>query len=182
MIKLLFSCVLVLALLIIGCQENSITNPVDNPAGSNKNSSSTVSGSIELLQRLDTPYPVFNAYFDLQGVISYQMTLYPLDPNPSLPQISVVLDLSIDANLTSICTVCAPLVNNTPAGVVSDQTSDALQLNESGYDILVKTFTIQKREDSMVLKVRFYVYTGEVTIDAIWLELSDGTESGNLQS
>lgn len=182
--KLLFSSVFVLALLIIGCQENAITNPVDNSAGSNKLSGTTVSNSIELSERLDNPYPVFNSYIDIQGVISYQMTIHQLDPIPSLPQQSVTLDLNIDANLTDICTVCEPLINNVPAGVVSDQTSDILQIFDVGTAYtLVKTFAIQEREDGMVLKVRFLVSSGEVTIDAMWLELSDGTaSSGNRQS
>jgi hypothetical protein len=111
------------------------------------------------------------------------MTLYPLDPVPPLPQTTVVLDLSIDANLTSICTVCEPIISDIPAGVVLDQTSDVVQLNQRGSYTLVKTFAIHNREDSMVLKVSFLVNTGEVTIDAIWLELSDGTaSSGNRQS
>ena len=181
--KLLFSLVFVLALLIIGCQENSITNPADNPAGSNKNSGTTVSNSIELSQRLDNPYPVFNSYIDLQGVVSYQMTVYQLDPIPPNAQESIALQLYIDANLTDICTVCEPLVNNTSAGVISDQTSDVLQVIEGQAYILVKTFAIQDRDDNMVLKVKFLVNPGEVTVDAIWLELDDSiASSDNRQS
>ncbi len=178
--KLLSSFVFFSVLLIVGCQENSITNPVQSSENSYKNSDIPLTGTIQLQGSLDNPYPVFNSYFIISGEVTYQLMINYLDPIPPNPQEILSLQLNANADLSSYCTVCGPLVNETPAGVIEDQTNDIMYITDDGSHTIVKTFPIQKRDDGMVLKCSFLVNTNGVTLDAMWLELNDGTlASGN---
>ncbi len=169
--KLLFLSVVFSALLIIGCQENSIVDPNAGPA--NKTANSPTSGTIQLKASLDNPYPVFNSYFSIDGEVSYEINVVDRDPIPPNSQQVITLKLNVDAELNSICTVCSPLQNQTPAGLVSAETDDVFNETDDGGFRITKTFQIQKRDDGMLLKCSFFVTANEIILDAVWLELND---------
>ena len=56
------------ALLLIGCQENPMTDPVAfNKMDENQDSDPTRTGTIALEGLLQDPYPVMNSYFIING-------------------------------------------------------------------------------------------------------------------
>ena len=169
--KLLFLSVVFSALLIIGCQENSIVSPNSGPA--NKTANSPTSGTIKLNASLDNPHRVFNSYFSIDGEISYEIRVVDRDPIPPNSQEVITLNLNVDAELNSLCTVCSPLANQTFAGVVSAETNDVFNDTDDGGFRITKTFQIQKRDDTMILNCSFIVTANEITLDAVWLELND---------
>ncbi len=171
--KLFLSLIFFTALLIVGCQENSITNPVPDSADINKSDASTASGFIKLQNSLQSPYQVFNSYFDISGVINYSIEVHQLDPIPPNSQELISLQLSIDAELTNVCTVCSPLSNETPAGTISGEINDVINFSDDTQHAVTKTFAIDKRTDGMTLKVSFLVTTSSVTVDYMKLELPD---------
>ena len=169
--KLLFLSVVFSALLIIGCQENSIVDPNSGPV--NKTSYSPTSGTIQLKASLDNPYPVFNSYFSIDGVVTYEINIVERDPIPPNSQQVITLNLNVDAELNSICTVCLPPESQTPAGLVSAETNDVFNETDDGGYRITKTFRIEKRDDSMILNCSFFVTANEIVLDSLWLNLSD---------
>ncbi len=174
--KLLSSLFFFSVLLIVGCQENSIVEPNAVPA--NKTTDTPISGTIQLQTNLDNPYRVFNSYFEVDGQISYEIRIHSVDPVPPNPQQVISLRLNVDADLSNICTVCLPPENQLPAGIISAVTNDVLNTPGDSYSLITKTFRVQKRDDSLVLKCTFFVTANEITLNAAWLELNDQSSIG----
>ena len=174
--QLLFSIVIFSFLLIVGCQENSIVDPNAGPA--NKTTDTPFSGTIDLHASLDNPYPVFNSYFEIDGQISYEIRINYVDPVPPNPQQIITLSLDVNAGLNNICTVCLPPENQLPAGIISAGTNDVYNTSGDRRFSITKTFRVQKRNDSMVLKCTFLVSDNEISLDAAWLELQDQNLAG----
>ena len=90
--QLLFSLVVFSILFVIGCQENSITDPVS--AESIKKDQTTVdpftSGVIPLEGVLVVPGG-FQSYYDIQGQINYTHELVLLSPGPRYHSIILIL-------------------------------------------------------------------------------------------
>ncbi len=176
--KLLFSLVFFSVLFVIGCQENSTTDPVqfDQKGDIQKTSDPLVnSGIITLEGMLQNPYPVMNSYYIIDGEIQYQQTLQILDPIPPNPQFLISLDLSITANLTDFCTVCEPPTTGISVGTISIETNNIIYMSEDadGSYLLEKSFPIQGRTDGMVLMCRFNLTTSSIELAAMWLKLPD---------
>lgn len=175
--KLLFSFVVFLALLIVGCQENSITDPLQISGNADKTSDAQISGTLELSRTLTNPYNVLNSYFDIEGTIDYNIKIRYLDPIPPAMQQVLSLQLTVNGELTSVCTVCAPPVDQTFAGSVSAETNDVINILDDSQHSIIKTFRIQKRSDNMVLKCSLQVTTTGLVLENMWLELLDYTDS-----
>ena len=176
--KLLFSLIVFSVLFVIGCQENSITDPVqfDQKDKIKKTSDPFVnSGVITLEGMLQDPHPVMNSYYIINGEIQYQHTLQILDPIPPNPQFLISLDLSVSADFTDYCTVCEPPTTGFSAGSISIETNNIIYMSEDGDGIysLEKSFPIQGRTDGMVLMCRFNVTTVSLELNAMWLKLPD---------
>jgi hypothetical protein len=172
--KLFVTFVFLSALLIVGCQENSITNPVQSDISKSltvDNSSETHTGTLVLDGLLNDPHPLANSFFMINGDVQYSYVMHMLDPVPPNPQYSVTLNLSVDAVFHNYCTVCQPPISDITAGTISAQTSDVFTLSDEVNYALTKSFRIQGSEDAMILKVRFIVSTGNLSIDSMWLEL-----------
>jgi hypothetical protein len=163
---------------MIGCQENSITDPMqfDQTGDIQKTSDQNVnSGIITLEGMLQNPYPVMNSYYIINGEIHYQQTLQYIDPAPPNPQYLISLDLSVTANLTDFCTVCEPPTTGISAGTISIETNNIIYVPEDGdgTSSLEKSFPIQGRTDGMVLMCKFNVTTVNIELNAMWLMLPD---------
>ncbi len=170
--KLLLPLVVLLVLFMIGCQENSITDPVSTQGNPEKNSSSTISGTIQLQGNLDNPYPVLNSYISIDGTVDYQMTINLLDPIPPNPQEIISVQLNANAELTNVCTVCIPPISESYAGTISAETRDNFYPTNDEVLTITKTFPVLNRDDDMVLKCTFLVSSTEITLQAMWLELN----------
>ena len=178
MIKLLFPLVVLFILFVIGCQENSITNPVqlDGKGNVQKNADPHVNNGIITLEgMLRNPYPVMNSYYLINGKIKYQQTLEVFDAIPRNHQYLISRDLSVSADLTDYCTVCGPPFTGISTGTISIETNNIIYMCEDGSCIylLEKSFPIQGRTDGMVLMCRFSVRMDSIELNAMWLKLPD---------
>jgi hypothetical protein len=180
--KLFLTLVTFSILFVIGCQENSITDPLTvEPTNKVQQTDPSNQGTITLERMLTDPYPVMNSYFIINGAIEYEHTLGYLDPIPPNPQYVVSLNLSVTADLTYFCTVCSPSDEDASVGSISSESNDEMSISiwEDEIFLLEKSFPIQGREDGMVLKCTFHVTTIGVGLDEMWLELPDGNSNYN---
>jgi len=163
--KKLFSFVVIFSvLLLIGCQENSITDPMSSESV-NKTSTTdqnSTTGIIPLEGLLVIPGG-FQSYYSIDGQINYTHQLVFLDPMPPAPQYYVDLNLSIGANLTDEG-------HNTFR--ISSTSADNIYVSNDGINILEKSFSVLGRNDGLVLVCSFLVTTDEVGLNAIWLSFS----------
>ena len=174
--KLFLTFVTFSILFVIGCQENSITDPITNePTNKVQQPDPSHQGTITLESMLRDPYPVMNSYFIINGEIEYQHTLVYLDPIPPNPQYVVTLNLSVTADLTYFCTVYPPPDEDTIAGSISNESNDEISISiwEDEIFLLEKSFPIQGREDGMVLACSFTVTANGVALNEMWLELPE---------
>jgi len=171
--NLLLTLVAFSVLLLIGCQENSITDPIQDTGLQKSDNPSILSGTIALESMLQDPHPVMNSYYIINGEIQYQHSLEFLDPIPPNLQYMVSLDLSVSANFTYLCTVSEPGTDIVSVGTLSTSTNDNFYVSEEGIYFLEKTFPIEGRDDGMVLKCKFLVTTNGVGLNAMWLALQN---------
>ena len=161
-------------LLVIGCQENSITDPVVNESiekiqpGTPDN---YFHGVIPLESVLRDPYPIGNSFYRISGQIEYNFRRIYLDPNLPKVQRHISLHLEINADLQNFCTVCPPTEEDELSGFISEISDSYVPVGGNTVSLLEKTFTIQGREDRMVLKARFSVSNDRIELNAMWLAL-----------
>ena len=163
--NLFISLVAVSVLLVIGCQENSITDPVSNKSVNKDQSPGPYQhGFITLEGALSDPYPIGNSFYIISGQIEFEHRL--VSPN------YVSLHLLTNASLQYLCTVCSPSEDDVCGEFISTDSEDYLFIAGS-FTMLEKSFTIQGREDGMNLKCRFLVTSGGIELNAMWLALPD---------
>lgn len=170
-----------LALLaIVGCQENSIFNPVASESV-NKilPTSEHQKNTIWLQQLLNDPYPIGNSYYRINGQIEYEFHMAVEDFGQATSKYHISLRLSLSADLHYFCTVCSPSAQDDLAGSIQAESEDYFSLTGTVSKSLEKTFPIQGREDGMVLKCRFSVSTGGIELDAVWLGLPSQNQTIN---
>ena len=161
--KLLFSLIVFSALLVIGCHEDSITDPASTESvNKDQNSNPYQHGFILLEGVLNDPHPVGNSFYVIDGQIEYEHRV--------ISNNYVSLHLVTNANFQYLCTVCSPPNSEELVGLISNDSEDYFLISRS-FRILEKTFTIQGREDGMILKCRFLVTTGGIELSAMWLAL-----------
>jgi len=177
--NLLLTLAVLFGLLLIGCQENSIVDPLQDTQLLKTDDPSLTTGTIVLEGVLQDPHPVMNSYYIISGEIQYQHTLEILDPIPPNPQYIIYLDLSVSANFTYLCTVCVPQFDEVSAGTILFESNDGFYVPEEGIYMLEKTFPIQGRIDGMVLKCSFLVTTDGIGLNEMWLEINEGTPEIN---
>jgi hypothetical protein len=171
--NLLLTLVSFSVLLLIGCQENSIVDPIQDTELQKTDDPAVTTGTIVLEGMLQDPHPVMNSYYIINGEIQYQHTLQLLDPIPPNPQYIVSVSLSVSANFTYLCTVCTSPSDDALVGTIATGTNDNLYVPEDGISVLEKTFEILGRDDGMVLKCRFLVTTDGIGLNEMWLALND---------
>ena len=161
--KLFISFVIFSALFIIGCQENSITNPVPDMELNKPNESQILQGTIKLEGiLLDRSVP-FTNYLSISGCIEYVHEILFVDPIPPAVQYYVSISLSASAILED---------SNSPKGnslVIIQETRDVFYVSIEDIYLLEKAFPIQGRTDGMVLMCRFLVTTDGIGLSEMWL-------------
>ncbi|HCY74559.1 MAG TPA: hypothetical protein DHV28_01440 [Ignavibacteriales bacterium] len=157
-------------LLLIGCQDNSITDPFSS-GSLNKNNlmhSNSFEGIITLDQKLADPDRI-NDYFLLSGKIKFTETLFDNTLQDKAPQLTTAgqeerLDISVDAALTAVG------VSNADKGVlrIDSKSDDIVFVSANGTDTLVKAYPVLGRKDKMELVCTFDVTENGLTLkDAI---------------
>lgn len=172
--NLFISLALVTALAFIGCNENSVTDPVSTDLV-NKNLSVNDDtfrhGVIPLDRVLADPYPIGNSFYRMTGQIEFDHRTFYADPVLPAPQQYVSISLTTNAEFLYFCTVCQPSVNDNLAGFISEVSEEFVPISGNNVSLLEKTFTIQGRNDGMLLKTRFLVSTEGFELSAVWLAL-----------
>jgi hypothetical protein len=170
--NLFVSLVIVTVLFVLGCQENSITDPVANeptekiqPGTPN----AYIHGIIRLEGALNDPHLIGNSFYLIIGQIEYEQITAYVDPMLPTSQRHASLNLTTDADFKYFCTVCPPSAEDDLEGFISDVSEELVPIGGNYVSLLEKTYVIQGRNDGMVLKVRFLVSSGGVELSAMWL-------------
>lgn len=161
-------------LFVIGCQENSITDPIANQPVEKPQvgiPDTYIHGTIPIETVLSDPYLVMNSFYRIIGQMEYDLRVFQTDPMPPVPQRYLSLHLETNAELQYFCTFYPFNEEDNLDGFISDVSEDYIPLGGNFVSLLEKTFTIQGREDGMVLKVRFNVTNDRIEINAMWLAL-----------
>ncbi|MCW8805181.1 MAG: hypothetical protein OQK56_01875 [Ignavibacteriaceae bacterium] len=170
--NLLLTLVAFSVLLLIGCQENSITDPIQDSGLQKSDDPSVHTGTMTLEGTLELPNQP-NSYLSINGQADYVHELFFIDPIPPAPQYYVSLGLSVNADLSDLSSPIDPIYS------ISEQTEDLFYVSEEGIYLLEKTFSIQGRDDSMVLRCRFLVTTNGIGLNSMWLEFGNDISNVN---
>jgi len=159
--NLLLTLVAFSVLLLIGCQENSLVDPLSQDS-INKDSgptSNVTRGTIKLGGLLVLPGG-FQTYYTIDGQINYTHEKVLLDPIPPAPQYSIAVGLSIRASIS----------DGSNSFTVSSNSNDNLYVSEEGIVVLEKTYPILNSANGMVLICRFLVTTDGLGLNQMTLE------------
>lgn len=165
---IIFSFIFLLTLLLIGCQENSITDPNQVSAKKSNIPDHIVTGTIPLDGNLRTPFHEINSFISIDGTIDYQLKFSYNNSLLATSQSSVSLQLAVNADLTNYCTVCTP--PETRAGSVSTRVIKFINRDKRETRSVIGTYQIKDRRDGLVLKVNLLVSADEVRLGSMWLE------------
>jgi hypothetical protein len=168
--KLLSSFAISSVLLLIGCQENSITDPIQDSGLQKYDNPLVHQGKIELEGILVVP-GAFQTYYSIEGQINYTHELVLLDPIPPAPQQYVSLRLNVNADLRD------PSSPADPIWTITSNTEDIIYVSEEGIYLLYKTFSVLGREDGLALVCRFLVSTDGIGLSEMLLVTPEDNSS-----
>ena len=151
-------------LLLIGCQENSIVEPIQDAGLQKDDNPLSQIGIFELEGNLEVPGSS-QSYYVVEGQINYTHELVILDPQPPAPQYYVSLGLNVNAELRD------PFSPEDPTWTITGNTEDMIYVSEEGMYVLEKSFPVQGREDGLILVCRFLVTTDGVGFSGMWLSV-----------
>jgi len=163
--KLLSSLVVFSVLFVIGCQENTITDPISSESVQKvQTTGETFTSGVIPLEGLLVVPGGFQTYYSIEGQINFTHELVLLDPAPPAPQYYIDLDLSVQAILTD---------EGHNGFRISSQSEDIVYVSEDGIYILEKSFPVLGRTDGLVLVCRFLVTTDGIGLSSMWLAFND---------
>jgi hypothetical protein len=169
--KLLFSLVVFSVLFVIGCQENSIIDPVlTEPINTVQKPEGTLTRGTIPLQGLLVVPGMLNVFASIEGRIDYTHEVVLIDPIrvPPVPQYNVLLTLSVNAVLT-----IPDLPGHNTWRITSDPEEVVCVLIGGAYRF-ERSYLVQGRDDGLALVCKYTVTTDGVSLDARWLAFSDG--------
>ena len=172
--KTLFLIIIGFAMLfVMGCQENSLTDPLlTEPANKVQSTDTYHHGFIRLEGMLNDPYPIGNSHYIINGQIEYeQNSMAPMEKIAPPPTNYISLNLAINADLKYFCSLSNPTAEDELAGFITEESKEYLTITGQSITTLEKSFVLQGREDGMVLKCRFFVTTSGMELNAMWLAL-----------
>lgn len=171
--QLIFSLIVPAVLFLMGCSENSITEPIYPTDYRTMNKAqihdgAEIRGSIPLEGILVLPI-LFNSYYAIDGQIDY--TLEVAEVGPGSPQGNTELNLSVKAILT----------DDIPGKeyYISEETEEVLNIPQDDILKLEKSFSVQGSIKGLKLVCRLLVSRASVTLDARWLSLVEDEAQGN---
>ena len=177
--------VAVLVLFVIGCQENTITDPLSaETLGTQGATNEAVDKDIpqdyqdhpniiKFQKKLKPPFATFdNHTFEVGGAITFEHNLEYL--NPPGPLYRVTVNLLINAELKE------EWLGGSARWAITGETKDLIYLTGNHSVILVKYFKVEKRGDGMGLACRFGVDKDGVALIDLWLTSPDGHSINNV--
>jgi hypothetical protein len=173
---LFLTLVFFLLALFTGCQENSITDPLTTELGNKVQTeipAPYIHGFIPLEGLLNDPYPVGNSFIRIIGQVEYDLRTLYVNTINSGAQRYLSVNIMIDADLAYFCTVCYPDIEDVLVGFISDVSEELIPFAGNSISLLEKTYSIDGREDGMVLRIRFLASSDNLKIKAMWLELPE---------
>ena len=165
--KFIFSLVISSVLFLIGCQENSITDPVQEDLQKNDPGR----GTIALEGDLADPRVLLDDnrinHLTILGAVKFEHRFEYTDAAPPAAQQYVSLSLSMNAELQD---------RNSPEDVIwslSGKSRDIIYVSDNSDRnyMLYKYYTVQGSDDGMRLVCRFLVTTNGVDLNEYWLQL-----------
>lgn len=155
-------------LLMFGCKDNSVTDPV-SPNQINKTSESsgnTFMGAIPLDKVLAAPGPgPLVKYYDLVGKIDFNGEFTGIPPNQTKEIEDLKLEILIDARLEAISNKDP----NHDVWMISSESQNRFYVTPDGQKVFEKTYPVLHRKDKMQLVCTFTVTTRNLVLDNIVL-------------
>ncbi len=181
--KLFFAFALFLALFLLGCQENSITDPVLAGSGDKANvtSPAITSGSIPLEGILKVPGEL-NTYYSIKGSVDFteQMSAPVTSDSPS--GFAIKVTLSANGTLDDAANSVRPARLEHNLWYFSSNSKDELFTSVDGKYKIEKVYQIKGRTDGMVLVCQFFVTTSSVELGGKWLSFVVGDDQGAIST
>lgn len=171
--KIFLSVVISSVLLLIGCKENSMTNPVSSYGTNtvNKTDTNIKTGSITLDRILELP-GLGNTYYQINGIIKYGEELFPQYLDPKTSNSDIKLDISIDAKLIN------PELPGQENSVMSilEESVNQIYVSEEGIYLLKETYPVQGTTDRLELVCTYIVTTNGVGLNSIELKIPSNND------
>ena len=156
--NLLLTLAVLFGLLLIGCQDSSLVDPIQDKGLQKTDGPFVTMGTILLEGTLVLPGD-FQSYYTIEGQIEYTHELVQLDPAPPAPQYYVALGLSVRANLT----------DGFDRLSISTSSNDHVYVSEDGILILEKVFEVVGNNDQLSLICKFLVTTDGIGLSEMFL-------------
>ena len=166
--KLISSAAAILFLLLLGCQESSITDPVmSKTAGINLNGDFSHNHNFIKFDRMlvDPSAPLRN-YLQIWGEVEYEHSVVILDPMPPAPQEYIQLRMRMSANIKD------PYSPLDIIWTVEGESGDIIYTKNDKAEVLLKNYSVEGRDDGMSLVVKFYVSNDGLQLNSMWLDLN----------
>jgi len=169
--KLFLTLVAISVLFVIGCQENTITDPLSTNSPviqsvTNGTAVKSITQDVPAIIRfenvLESPYPSSDPggeCFLVAGTIEVDHKVWQLDPIPPNPQYRVVVKLCVDAEMN--CTT----EHERNRWFIECDTENTIYFSGDEAFTLTKYYTVKGRSDRMQLVVDY-----EVSIDGVALK------------
>ena len=170
--------VAVSVLFVIGCQENSITDPLstESPGIRGVTNETAVKdiprdyqdhpNIIRFQKKLKPPFTTFyNHTFVVGGAIKFEHNVDYL--NPPGPLYRVTVNLSINAELKETW------LGGSACWAIAGETKDVIYLSGNHSVVLIKYYSVKGREDGMKLALRFGIDKDGVALIDLWLATPD---------
>ena len=177
--------VAVSVLFVMGCQENTITDPlsaetIETQGATNETVDKDIPRDyqdhpniIKFQKKLEPPFATFyNHTFEVGGAITFEHNLEYL--NPPGPLYRVTVNLSVNAELKE------EWLGGSARWAITGETKDLIYLTGNHSVILVKYFKIDGRSDGMELAIRFGIDKDEVVLIDLWLTSPDEYSVNNV--
>ena len=165
--NILFSIFSISVMLLVGCQENSITDPQQG-AVIQKNVDPTVQqGTIKLEAKLVNPDTPEGNYLLISGSVEFEETLNFTDAMPPISQ------LYISLRLFTIADISNPAAPYDAISTVSSESNDMISVayvDQDGLTYINKYYSIKGKYNRLSLVCRFSVRTDGVSLSGMWLE------------
>jgi len=163
-------------LFTVGCQENSLTDPLLSEVAEKDSfqEETYLHSFIKLEGMLADPSRPFNCWLEIRGEIEYEHRLVILDIDQPASQYFVSLTLQIEAELLD------PFSPTDPIWTISEVSTDKINVQFGQVHSLIKYFKLQDRDDGMLLVCKFIVTTDDVLLDGMWLKVPGLNSSNNV--
>jgi len=160
----------------IGCQENSLIEPLTSEVTKKDGyqEDTYLHGFIKLDGMLADPSRPFNCYLQISGEIEYEHKLIYIGPIQPASQYYVSLKLAIEAELIN------PYSQTDHTWTISEISKDRIDVQIGQVQSLIKYFRVQDRDDVMYLVCKFIVATDDVILDRMWLKVPRLHSSNNV--